>query len=88
MGNPQEPFRYNELIEKTKDELIEIIDDIIGRGASVAQYLKVNECINEIDRREQKEHDKLMRKLTGWITAMTAVMMVATIVNVVLFYLK
>ena len=43
--------------------------------------------LEELHRRDQRRVCEAMLKLTRWITAMTAVITVATIINVVLFAL-
>ncbi len=71
-----------ELRVLSDEELIERHD----RHASSVQVATAH-YLNELHRRDQRRVSETIIKLTRWITAMTAVITVATIINVALFAL-
>ena len=67
----------------TKEELIAIHDKVASHTqVGTAQYL------SEIARRDDQERTEAMLRLTRWITAMTLIVTVTTIVNVILVVLS
>lgn len=78
-GDVKMSMQYQDLINLSDEKLIESYDEI-AKHTSVG----LNYYTEEIARRRTEKSDKLMIRLTIAITAMTFVMLIATIVNVVI----
>ena len=76
-------MNYKTLTELPDDELISQYDKI-AESTSVG----LNYYTEEIARRRNEKSNKLMIRLTLWITIMTAVMLLSTIVNIVIAIVK
>jgi hypothetical protein len=63
------------------EELITHHDTFAKRTVLSLQYF-----IGEIYRREQEKQTRTMLRYTGWITLMTIIMTIATIVNVIVSF--
>ena len=74
---------FKELRNKDIDQLIEGHNSVARSTQYTVEYY-----LNEIQRREQLKHEIILKKYTFLIAIMTFVMMVATIVNVILFFKK
>lgn len=63
-------------------------DDLVSAHGHKANnvVLSLNDYLNEINRRDQSKQTKQMLNYTWWITVMTSVVTVATIVNVLIAY--
>ena len=75
---------YAKLRQLRDDEIVTIYDK---EAEHVGSY-SLRFWRDEIFRREQTHQTDAMLGLTKWITAMTAVVTVATVVNVVVFALR
>lgn len=74
-----------ELRAMSEDQLIENHDILATRGAGTTvgtQYF-----LDEIARREQSKQTEAMLSYTRWITRMTVLVTLATILNLVIAYL-
>ena len=69
--------KYAKLRGMSDDELIQEHDEV-AKGSMVG----VNYYLDELARREQDRATNAMLKYTRWITIMTIIMTIATIVNV------
>jgi hypothetical protein len=76
-------MNYKTLTELPDEELIHQYDKI-----SESTCVGLNYYTEEIARRRNEKSNKLMIRLTLWITIMTAIMLLSTIVNVVLVIVK
>ena len=72
-------MNYKTLSELSDEDLIRQYDKI-AESTSVG----LNYYTEEIARRRNEKSNKLMIRLTLWITIMTAIMLLSTIVNVVI----
>lgn len=72
-------YKYNELVNLSDEELIQKYDD-------KASYTSVgiNYYMEEIQRRRTEKSNRLMVKLTKWITIMTLIMLISTVVNLII----
>ncbi len=63
-------------------------DDLVSAHDHKANdiVLSLNDYLNEINRRDQSKQTKQMLNYTWWITIMTSIITVATIVNVLIAY--
>ena len=75
-------FSLKELRNTSTEELVKRHDH-----AAENTVVGVGYYLNELSRRDQEAHMQAMVRLTWWIAGMTGVMVIATIVNVVLFAL-
>lgn len=80
-GGKQMAESYAKLRNMSLEKLIEEHDK-----AAPSQDMGVNHYLQEIARRDQDKQTKALLRYTWWIIAMTAVMTVATMVNVFLLY--
>ena len=76
-------MNYKTLSELSDEDLIRQYDKI-AESTSVG----LNYYTEEIARRRNEKSNKLMIRLTLWITIMTAIMLLSTIVNVVIAVVK
>ncbi|HNW87376.1 MAG TPA: hypothetical protein PKJ47_10600 [Candidatus Limiplasma sp.] len=76
-------MNFKALTELTDEELIKRYDET-ARNTSAG----LNYYTEEIARRRNEKSNKLMIKYTMWITIMTAIMMLSTIVNIVIAVYK
>lgn len=76
-------FKLRELRALTDDELIEKYDE---KASSTSVGL--NYYTEELNRRSNENTNKIMVRCTIWITIMTAIMLLATLVNVLLVIKK
>ena len=76
-------MNYKTLTELPNDELIRQYDKI-----AESTCVGLNYYTEEIARRRNEKSNKLMIRLTLWITIMTAIMLLSTIVNVVIAIVK
>lgn len=76
-------MKYDELINLSDKELIEKYDKTAENTAVGLNYFT-----EELARRRAEKSNDIMIKLTKWITYMTAVMLLGTIVNVVIAFVK
>ena len=74
---------YNDLKLMKTDDLISKYDQL-----SKNTRFGTKHYYDEIIRRNNEESTKTIIKYTRWITIMTLVMMIATIVNIILFFIK
>lgn len=76
-------MKYGELAKLSDQELISQYD-------KQAEHTSVglNYYTEEISRRRNEKSNALMLRLTKWITIMTAVMLLSTIVNVIIAAIK
>ena len=72
-------MKYSELQNLTDEELIAEYDD-----TEKSTCVGLNFYTEELARRRTEKTNKIMVKYTLWITIMTAVMLLCTIVNVVI----
>lgn len=72
-------MKYNELNKITDEELIMLYDKTATNTSVGLDYYT-----EELARRRTEKSNELMVKLTKWITVMTAVMLLSTIVNIVI----
>ena len=72
-------MNYKALTELSDDELIRQYDKI-----AKSTCVGLNFYTEEIARRRNEKSNQLMIRLTQWITGMTAIMLLSTIVNVVI----
>jgi hypothetical protein len=81
---------YKELTDLPTGEIVKKIDSELGRsGAALHRGNAVETAqlyLYEPASRDQRAQTKTMLKLTVWITAMTAVVTIATIVQVILAF--
>ena len=70
---------FAELRKLTDDELIKRYDEQAKKTSVGTNYYR-----DELNRRSQDRQTKAMIKLTKWIGFMTAVVTVATVVNVII----
>ena len=75
--------KYEELRKMNIPELIKNHDKHASGVATPPNY-----WLSEIERRGRESHDKVMKKLTIWITIMTGVMTLTTIINFIIFLNK
>ena len=76
-------MKYSELLKISDEKLIELHDKKdVNTVYGTAYYL------DELARRSAEKSNKLMLKLTKWITAMTAIMLLSTIANIVIAILR
>jgi len=76
-------MKYEDLTKLPDDELIHLYDDQASRTV-----VGLNYYTEEIARRRNDKTNMLMIRLTKWITIMTAVMLLSTIVNVIIAAIK
>jgi hypothetical protein len=76
-------MKYHDLAKITDEELIELYDEVAKHTVVGISYY-----MEEIMRRRADKSDKLMLKYTKWITLMTAVIFILTVVNVVAVFIK
>lgn len=77
------PITYRELLEMSDDELIANHDTIVTTqsiGVGLNYYLEA------LRHKSQEQQNNRMVRYTLWITIMTAIVTVATILNAVLAY--
>lgn len=74
---------YKTLTELSNEELIRQYDKI-----AESTCIGLNYYTEEIARRRNEKSNKLMIRLTSWITIMTAIMLLSTIINVVIAIIK
>ncbi|WP_312702236.1 hypothetical protein [Sedimentibacter sp.] len=72
-------MNYKTLTELSDEELIHQYDKI-----AESTCVGLNYYTEEIARRRNEKSNKLMIHLTLWITIMTAVMLLSTIINIVI----
>ena len=77
MGYP----KYEDLKSLSDDKLIE-------RHNNLSKHKNESPYLDELRWRKQERHTRSIRRLTIWITIMTAIMTVSTIINVLLFLNK
>lgn len=71
-------MKYADLLKMTDEELIDKYDETAEHTSVGLSYYT-----EELARRRTEKSDNLMLKLTKQITIMTAIMLLATIVNIV-----
>lgn len=76
-------MKYKTLTELPDEELIRQYDE-----AAASTSVGLNYYTEEIARRRNEKSNKLMIRLTLWITVMTAIMLFSTISNVVIAIVK
>lgn len=76
-------MNYKTLTGLPDDELIHQYDKIAD-----STCVGLNYYTEEIARRRNDKTNKLMIRLTLWITIMTAIMLLSTIVNVVILFVN
>lgn len=76
-------YSYRSLQRMTEDELINEHDK-----HAKSTVVGISYYLDELARRESGKVNKTMLLCTKWITAMTAVMLLATLVNVAVAILK
>lgn len=74
------PRSYRELVDLSDDQLIELFDRTAPNTA-----FGVSLILRELDRRQSKRQTEQLLALTRWITAMTLVILLATVLNVIAF---
>ncbi|MGE3062973.1 MAG: hypothetical protein AB7T10_05000 [bacterium] len=68
---------YADLRKMTKDELVKN-HDIVSQKTMVG----ISYWLNEIERRDREDHEKIMFDYTKQIKTMTLIMTIATILNI------
>ena len=76
-------MKYDELLKLSDDELIKQYD-----ATAAHTSVGLNYYTEEIARRRTEKSDKLMVRLTTWITIMTGIMLLSTIANVIIAIVK
>ena len=76
-------MKYNDLKKISDEELIELHDKRDVNTIYGTQYY-----LDELARRSNEKINRQMLKFTRWITAMTAIMLLSTIVNVVIAIIR
>jgi len=76
-------IKYHDLMNLTDKELIELYDKTTEHTS-----VGLNYYTEEIARRRTEKSDNLMIKLTKWIVAMTLIMLLSTIANVIIAVVK
>ena len=74
---------YRKLREVSDEELIKLYDEHAKHTVVGIDYYA-----NELERRQTEKSNEIMVKCTRAITIMTAVMMIATIVNVIVLFVR
>lgn len=72
-------LKLKELRELTDEQLVEKYDQTANRVAVGIDYYA-----EELNRRSNESTNKIMIRCTKWITIMTAIMLIATIANIVI----
>ncbi len=72
-------LKLKELRELTDEQLVELYDKTANHTA-----VGLNYYTEELNRRSNENTNKTMIRCTLWITIMTAVMLIATIANIVI----
>ena len=75
--------KYNDLRSMSMDDLISKYDQLSKNTVFWTKHY-----YDEIIRRDNEQSTKKIIKLTKWITVMTLVMTIATIVNIIIFFIK
>ena len=74
-------FKYTDIKNKTSEELTKTLaEHIENNGGNVS----IDFLADEIKRKESKESNAVMLKYTRWITIMTAIMLLSTIVILII----
>lgn len=78
------------MAEKLKELRSLPLEKLIEKHDKLASFTEVGtkHYLDEIHRRDSEKETKTIVSLTKWITVMTEIMMIATIINIVLFVLK
>ena len=76
-------MNYKTLTELSDEDLISQYDKI-----AESTCVGLNYYTEEISRRRNEKSNKLMIRFTLWITIMTAIMLLSTIINVVIAIVK
>lgn len=74
-------YKLNDLRKLSEDELIAEYDELASRTIVGIDYYA-----DELNRRSNEKTNRTMVKCTIWITIMTAVMSLATIINVIVIF--
>ncbi len=72
-------YKYEDIKHKNSEELSAMLASQIEKDGG---YVSINFLADEIKRKENKEFSIKMNMYTKWIAIMTAVMLIATLVNV------
>ena len=74
-------FKYSDIKNKNSEELTKILaEHIENNGGNVS----IDFLADEIKRKESTESNAVMLKYTRWITIMTAIMLLSTIVILII----
>lgn len=76
-------FKYDDIRYKNSEELSEILTKHIEENGG---NVSIGFLAEQIKREENKEFNIQMAKYTKWIASMTAIMLLATLVNVVIVF--
>lgn len=76
-------LKYEELKNKSDDEIIKLYDKIAQQTSVGLNYYTA-----ELERRSNNRKDETMIKCTKWITFMTFIMTIATLVNLYIAMIK
>jgi len=68
---------YKELIAKNKEEIIILYEEKLEQFSAVPSF-----WLDELIRREQREHNQALRRYTSAIVIMTAIITISTIINI------
>jgi hypothetical protein len=82
------PLSMKDLDALTNDDVVRRYDHWVNASDSIYGTNGILFWRSEIEYRRQRSVADDVRRLTRWIAAMTAVITVATIVNVILFAIK
>ncbi len=75
-------YSYSTLMDMTREEVVAAYDKMAANT-----QIGLNYYTDELRRRDFEHHNRVITKLTWAMAAMTAAVLIATIVNVVLFAL-
>jgi|GEM_PF-900460 nitrate/nitrite-specific signal transduction histidine kinase len=77
-----------ELFARTDEDIIRLHDGIAELDDRISKYAieEVDYCLNELARRDQSRQTDAMVRYTWAITVMTAIMVIATILNLVIIF--
>ncbi|MBS4032636.1 MAG: hypothetical protein KGZ63_14640 [Clostridiales bacterium] len=71
--------KLKELRELTDEQIVEMYDEVSSHTSVGLDYYA-----EELNRRSNEKTNKIIEKCTIWITIMTAVILIATIANVII----
>jgi hypothetical protein len=82
--NPNKALTYRELLDMSEDELIEAHDAL---AAQTGLHVGLNYYLEALRHKSQDLQTRQMVKYTLWITIMTGVVTLATIINLAIAFL-